>query len=68
MASGPRTNPWFQECGPRLVQNNEIVAFDTDLNGTLGMSLGVLILMQLSTSMSLIVTVLNALGSVDATL
>jgi general secretion pathway protein F len=30
--------------------------------------LGVLILMQLSTSMSLIVTVLNALGSVDATL
>ena len=26
LASGPRTNPWFQECGPRLVQNNEIVA------------------------------------------
>ena len=20
LASGPRTNPWFQECGPRIVQ------------------------------------------------
>jgi Xaa-Pro aminopeptidase len=37
LASGPRTNPWFQECGPRIVQNNEIVAFDTDLIGTYGM-------------------------------
>ena len=36
-ASGPRTNPWFQECGPRVVQNNEIVALDTDLIGTYGM-------------------------------
>ncbi len=36
LASGPRTNPWFQECGPRLVQNNEIVAFDTDLIGAYG--------------------------------
>ncbi|MBM3614960.1 MAG: aminopeptidase P family protein [Alphaproteobacteria bacterium] len=36
LASGPRTNPWFQECGPRLVQNNEIVAFDTDLIGVYG--------------------------------
>ena len=36
LASGPRTNPWFQECGPRLVQNNEIVAFDTDLIGSYG--------------------------------
>ncbi len=27
LASGPRTNPWFQECGPRIVQNNEIVGF-----------------------------------------
>lgn len=27
----PRTNPCFQECGPRIVQNNEIVAFETDL-------------------------------------
>ncbi len=37
LASGPRTNPWFQECGPRIVQNNEIVAFDTDLVGSYGM-------------------------------
>ncbi|NEU36164.1 aminopeptidase P family protein, partial [bacterium LRH843] len=23
LTSGPRTNPWFQECGGRIVQNNE---------------------------------------------
>ena len=31
LTSGPRTNPWFQECGARIVADNEIVAFDTDL-------------------------------------
>jgi len=36
LTSGPRTNPWFQECGPRIVQMNEIVAFDTDLIGSYG--------------------------------
>lgn len=36
LASGPRTNPWFQECGQRTVQNNEVLAFDTDLVGTYG--------------------------------
>ncbi|MDQ2089076.1 dimethylsulfonioproprionate lyase DddP [Marimonas arenosa] len=36
LSSGPRTNPWFQECGPRIVQNNEIVAYDTDLIGPYG--------------------------------
>jgi Xaa-Pro aminopeptidase len=36
LASGPRTNPWFQECGARVVQENEIVAFDTDLIGPYG--------------------------------
>ncbi len=36
LASGQRTNPWFQECGPRIVQNNEIVAFDSDLIGSYG--------------------------------
>lgn len=35
-ASGPRTNPWFQECGPRVVQDNEICALDTDLVGSYG--------------------------------
>ena len=36
LASGPRTNPWFQECGPRVIQPNEILAFDTDLVGCYG--------------------------------
>jgi len=36
LATGPRTNPWFQECGPRIMQNNEILAFDTDLIGSYG--------------------------------
>ncbi len=37
LASGPRTFPWFQECGPRIIQNNEILAFDTDLIGVYGL-------------------------------
>ena len=41
LASGPRTNPWFQECGPRLIQNNEIVAFDTDLIGAYGICIDI---------------------------
>ena len=41
LASGPRTNPWFQECGPRIVQNNEIVAFDTDLIGAYGICIDI---------------------------
>lgn len=36
LASGPRTNPWFQECGPRVCQQNEIISFDTDLVGSYG--------------------------------
>ncbi len=36
LTSGPRTNPWFQECGQRIIQNNEIVSFDTDLVGSYG--------------------------------
>ena len=36
LTSGPRTNPWFQECGPRIVQNNEMVSLDTDLVGSYG--------------------------------
>ncbi|MGB7244945.1 MAG: dimethylsulfonioproprionate lyase DddP [Sulfitobacter sp.] len=36
LASGPRSNPWFQECGPRICQNNEIISFDTDLVGAYG--------------------------------
>lgn len=37
LASGPRTNPWMQECGQRILQNNEVLAFDTDLIGPYGM-------------------------------
>lgn len=37
LASGPRTNPWFQECGPRIIGDGDIVAFDTDLIGVYGM-------------------------------
>ncbi len=36
LSSGPRTNPWFQECGPRMVQDNELLALDTDLIGPYG--------------------------------
>jgi Xaa-Pro aminopeptidase len=41
LSSGPRTNPWFQECGQRIVQNNEIVAFDTDLVGSYGICIDI---------------------------
>ncbi len=36
-SSGPRTNPWFQECGPRTLLPNEISALDTDLIGCYGL-------------------------------
>lgn len=35
--SGPRTNPWMQEAGPRQLQNGDLLAFDTDLIGPYGM-------------------------------
>ena len=37
LSSGQRTNPWFLECGPRVIANNELLAFDTDLIGCYGM-------------------------------
>jgi Xaa-Pro aminopeptidase len=36
LSSGPRTNPWYQECGPRIIQQGDILAFDTDLVGAYG--------------------------------
>jgi Xaa-Pro aminopeptidase len=36
LASGPRTNPWFQECSARIIQEGDLVAFDTDLIGPYG--------------------------------
>lgn len=37
LSSGPRTNPWMQEAGPRKVKDGELLAFDTDLIGPYGM-------------------------------
>ncbi|MEL6202268.1 MAG: dimethylsulfonioproprionate lyase DddP [Pseudomonadota bacterium] len=37
LASGPRTNPWFQEAGPRKLQDGDLLAYDTDLIGPYGM-------------------------------
>ena len=36
LASGPRTNPWFQECSSRVVEAGDLVAFDTDIIGPYG--------------------------------
>jgi Xaa-Pro dipeptidase len=36
LASGPRTNPWFQECSSRVIEAGDLVAFDTDLIGPYG--------------------------------
>ena len=33
LTSGPRTNPWFQECGLEKSQKGKFLAFDTDLIG-----------------------------------
>ncbi|MEM9426917.1 MAG: dimethylsulfonioproprionate lyase DddP [Pseudomonadota bacterium] len=41
LATGPRTNPWFQECGARRMKNNEILAFDTDLVGSYGICIDI---------------------------
>ena len=36
LASGPRTNPWYQECSDRVIEAGDLVAFDTDLIGRHG--------------------------------
>ena len=36
LSSGPRTAPWYQECGDRIIEEGDIVAFDTDMIGPLG--------------------------------
>ncbi len=41
LTSGQRTNPWFQECGPRITRNNEIISFDTDLVGSYGICIDI---------------------------
>ena len=37
MSTGPRTNPWFRECGPRIMRNGDMLGIDTDLVGPYGM-------------------------------
>jgi|TARA_B110000908_G_scaffold172722_1_gene242367 Xaa-Pro aminopeptidase len=41
LSSGQRTNPWFQECGGRITQPNEIISFDTDLIGSYGICIDI---------------------------
>lgn len=36
LSSGPRTNPWYQECSDRLLEPGDLVALDTDLIGQFG--------------------------------
>ncbi len=36
LSSGPRTNPWFQETGPRVIGEDELIALDTDVVGCHG--------------------------------
>jgi len=36
LSSGPRTNPWFQETSERVIENGDLLAFDTDLIGPQG--------------------------------
>ena len=37
LSSGPRTNPWYQESGPRVIGDGDLLSFDTDLIGVYGM-------------------------------
>jgi len=36
LSSGPRTNPWFQETADRVMQDGDLLSFDTDLIGRWG--------------------------------
>ena len=36
LSSGQRTNPWFQETGPKMIGEDELVALDTDIVGCFG--------------------------------
>ena len=41
LSSGPRTNPWYQECGERVIEDGDLVSFDTDLIGKRGYSVDI---------------------------
>ncbi|HMB77146.1 MAG TPA: Xaa-Pro peptidase family protein, partial [Kiloniellaceae bacterium] len=36
LTSGPRTNPWFQETGDRVMEAGDLLSFDSDLIGPRG--------------------------------
>jgi len=36
LTSGPRTNPWFQETADRVMEEGDLLSFDTDLIGPYG--------------------------------
>ncbi|MEM6664004.1 MAG: M24 family metallopeptidase, partial [Pseudomonadota bacterium] len=36
LATGPRTNPWYQEATKRRIDDGDLVAFDTDMVGPFG--------------------------------
>ena len=36
LCSGPRTNPWYQEASHRVIEQGDMVAFDTDMIGPYG--------------------------------
>lgn len=36
LSSGPRTNPWYQECSMRQIEKGDMLSFDTDLVGPYG--------------------------------
>ena len=36
LSTGPRTNPWFQETSDRIIENGDMIAFDTDMIGPMG--------------------------------
>lgn len=38
LSSGPRTNPWYQECGPRVIEAGDMISLDSDLVGPHGYS------------------------------
>ena len=36
LSSGPRTNPWYQECSGRVIEPGDMIALDTDMIGPYG--------------------------------
>jgi Xaa-Pro dipeptidase len=36
LASGGRTNPWYQECSDKIIRSGDLVAFDSDMIGPFG--------------------------------